>query len=94
MDSGFFRALQSSFTTTLIAFTVLGIIYGIVRYLFTIIDEDQKEYNIITLNILSKIISGVILALFILNITVLGISNRTTRADINKQPVYEQMNSH
>jgi hypothetical protein len=94
MDSGFFRALQSNFINTLITFTVIGIIYGIARYLCTVIDPDQKENNISTLNILTTIISSVLLVIFIINITVLGISNRTNRSDINKQPVYEQMNSH
>ena len=92
---GFVRTLQGSFTTLLVALIVIGILTGLALLLLSRLpDEDEvKDWRGWVL-LGTKITSALAVIVFLANAMLTGFTDRMPRSDVNKQPVYDQMNSH
>jgi ribose/xylose/arabinose/galactoside ABC-type transport system permease subunit len=92
---GYARSLQGSFVTLLVTLSIVGILTW-VALLITSQLEDTDE----VLTWRNRIFFGVKLSLvvtvgiFLVNAMILGFTDRMPRSDVDKQPVYDQMNSH
>lgn len=92
---GFVRTLQSSFTSLLVTLIVIGTLTAL-GFVLTKQLEDVDEVELWRTRILlgTRITSALALIVFLANAMITGFTDRMPRSDVDKQPVYDQMNSH
>jgi hypothetical protein len=92
---GYIRTLQVSFTTLLVTLIVICVLTGVSIFLTSqLSDEDEiKQWRRVIL-LGTKLSCALSILIFLANAIILGFSDRMPRSDVNKQPVYDQMESH
>jgi uncharacterized membrane protein len=92
---GFVRTLQGSFTTLLATLIIIGILTGLAILLTSqLSDEDEVKQWRSWILLGTKLSCIVSILIFLVNAMFLGFTDRMPRSDVNKQPVYDQMESH
>lgn len=92
---GYVRTLQGSFTTLLMTLIVIGILTGVAIFLTSqLSDEDEVKQWRSWILLGTKLSCALSILIFLVNAMLLGFTDRMPRSDVDKQPVYDQMNSH
>lgn len=91
---GFARTLQADFTTLLVTLVVIGVATGLALYLAGFAGaDDTTQYRKVIVR--SAYVCGALSVItFLAHAMILGFTDRMPRSDVDKQPVYDQMNSH
>jgi hypothetical protein len=91
---GFMRTLQVDFTTLLGTLITIGILTGLSLYVSKQLDPEDEVLRDSIIKKVALVLSALALAIFFAHATLLGFSDRMDRSDVDKNPVYDQMNSH
>ena len=94
---GFLRSLQGDFMTTMLALFAIGIAYWLFRVGLKQAPTETSELAVDlskTVNRVCFILITLIVVLFVGRAMSAGFSNRLPRQDVDKGPVYEQMDNH